>query len=107
MAFECALRQGRASEMSQTLYESQSRFGVQSWQQLAALAQVADSVRFGECMRDSHGKAKVAAGKEFARALSVSTTPTVIVNGWLFDPAFPSAIEKAIERAIEGKSPKP
>ena len=104
-AFECAVPQGRSEEMHSRLYRSQDKFGFVDWTELAAVAGVPDTTAFKRCLSGNGGKARVDAGLELTNELSIRRTPVVVVNGWLLDPATPSAVERAIDAAVMGKSP--
>lgn len=105
-AFECAASQGRALEMHEALYTAQEKFADSAWPDFAKAAGVPDSVAFDAC-RKSPAPSRINRGIEFGQRLAISGTPTVLVNGWLIDPAFPESVERAVEAALSGRAPKP
>ena len=107
MAFECAVAQGRAAAMHRILYDNQSKLGLVPWSDHARQAGVPNLDAFAGCLTSRAFGSKVDSGSALGRRLSIRGTPTVVVNGWLFDPSFPSTIENAVAAAISGKSPKP
>ena len=105
VAFECALRVGHAEQMHRALYGSQDSLGKLSWAQYGARAGIRDTTAFAGCIAADSQPSMVVAGQQQARALKVSSTPTVLVNGWMFDPSLPEDIERAVAAAVQGKSP--
>jgi protein-disulfide isomerase len=106
-AFECAAAQGRASAMHSVLYRRQNQFGLVGWASLALQAGVGDTVSFSRCVEDSSKSARIDAGIALAEELAVDQTPVVVVGGWLLNPATPAGVERAIDAALAGKTPKP
>lgn len=105
VAFECASKAGRAQQMHHALYQAQDSLGKLTWQQFAARAGVTDTIAFSNCPVTNSQPASIAAGELQAKELDVSSTPTVLVNGWKFDPSSPDQIERAVAAAVQGKSP--
>lgn len=105
-AFECARRQGRGLEMHTELFLGQKRFGQATWSDFAKKSGVPDSAAFAQCQTQDAAAADISAGIAFAAKHGVTGTPTVVVNGWLFDPSMPALIERAISNVIKGKSPE-
>lgn len=105
-AFECAAEQGQAREMHRALYEQQSQIGVTGWSVFARSAGVLDTNRFQMCIADTSRTSRIASGFALGRKLGITGTPVVVINGWLFDPAFPEMLEDAIADAINGRKPK-
>lgn len=106
-AFECAARLGSAAQMHHVLFWSSTSLQTEKWSQFAQEAGVADASRFTACVNADEGRARIAAGVAFGESLGVSGTPAVIVNGWLFDPSTPAAVNKAVAAILRGSSPKP
>lgn len=106
MAFECANAQRRGIEMHTVLYRQQARIGETSWYQLGLDAGVEDTTTFGACLKDRPFASRITAGEALGRELGIRGTPVVVINGWLFDPSFPEAVERAIQYVLEGRSPK-
>ena len=107
IAFECAAQQGRAAQMHGVLYAEQQQFGKSPWSDFARKAKVLDVNRFDACVSQDSSNARIEAGIALGTKLAISGTPAVVVNGWLFDPAFPEAIEKAVGNVARGKTLKP
>lgn len=107
VAFECAAAQRYAKPMHHVLYSSTAEFSDTSWTTLAVRAGVPDTSAFAGCMVNEKLTASMVAGHDLAGALIVTGTPTVVVNGWMFRPSFPEEIKMAVERVLDGKSPKP
>jgi protein-disulfide isomerase len=91
--------------MHHALYQAQDSLGKLTWQQFAARAGVTDTIAFSNCPVTNSQPASIAAGELQAKELDVSSTPTVLVNGWKFDPSSPDQIERAVAAAVQGKSP--
>lgn len=106
-AFECATAQGKGAEMHAALYAHQRSFGMMPWREIASNAHVADIEAFQRCTDSVEVQSRITDGIQLAENLAVTTTPTVVVNGWLFDPSSPASIEKAVVAVLGGKSPKP
>lgn len=105
-AFECGFQQRRANEFAQSIYEHQAVLGQISWDSIATVAEVPSLTTFRACMSDSIPKS-VDAGRMLAKELSISVTPTVVVNDWLISPSDPGYIFEAIVAVAAGKKPKP
>lgn len=104
IAAECAAEQGRARQMHDVLFAKQSAFGLQSWSSFASAAGVEDLLQFEECIVGDAVSPRIKAGVDLAASLGLSGTPSAVINGWLFDPASPSAIEQAVEILASGRS---
>ena len=104
-AFECAAAQSRAREMHHLLYTNQSKFAEDPWNSFAQNAGVANFAEFQKCMANDSSAFKMGKGLELGHKLGVTATPTVIVNGWLFDPSFPDDIVHAVRAVLAGKLP--
>jgi protein-disulfide isomerase len=105
VAAECADGQGRFEQYINAVYEKQDSLGLKSWWSYAQAASVPDSVAFESCI-NGPPSGRIAAGLEWADRLSLTGTPTVIVNGWRL-PRAPSANElDDIVRAVQaGRDP--
>jgi protein-disulfide isomerase len=104
LAAECANAQGRFAEFGDSVFAHQEALAQASWTHLAATAGVADTVTFRRCLLDStfagHIQRDVAAGKR----LSVTGTPTVLVDGWrLRGPNSHHAIDSLIQLETKGR----
>lgn len=107
VAFECAVRQERGAAMHRALYLGRASFGKRDWGAFALEAGVSDSTLFRECLADEAVGVRIQAGVAMFRSLELSGTPAVVVNGWLFDPAYPDVVKKSVQSVLEGRSPKP
>lgn len=106
-AFECASLAGRGLQMSTALFAVRS-LATARMDSLAVAVGVADTARFLRCLKATSETApRIDAGLALASELALRSTPTVIVNGWIIDPAQPASIVRAIERALAGKKPSP
>lgn len=85
IAAECADRQGRFDEMYYTLFLQMDSIGLKSWDGLAADAGIPDMTRFQQCIRSSEeGFPRIAAGRSLGARIGVRSTPTIWINGQLF-----------------------
>lgn len=82
-AAECAAGQFRFREFIDVLYAIQDSIGNKPWSSYAADAQVPDSAAFQDCM-SRPPPARIQSGVDVAISLGITATPTVMVNGWLF-----------------------
>lgn len=104
---ECASEQGRGRQMNDVLFASQDSFGLRTWTSLATDAGVADLAKFEVCVGREQPHARIKTGADLAATLKLSGTPAVVINGWLFDPASPASVEKAVQAIVAGGSPIP
>lgn len=105
IAFECAARAGYAHQMSSALYRARELSPI-TLDSLASDVGAHETSAFSDCMRDtSVAVDRINAGLALAADMQVTSTPTVVVNGWILDPALPASVVRAIERAMDGKSP--
>ena len=80
----CAERQGQFAEFNSSMFSEQDSIGKKAWISFAVSAGIPDTARFSECLRSDSTAIRVDADRALARRLSVSATPTVILNGWRF-----------------------
>jgi protein-disulfide isomerase len=85
-AAECSRAQNRFRTFIDTAFAQQDSFGLKSWWGLAKEAGVSDSSRFTTCMADSKGFPLIDAGLRLGQQAAVRGTPTVIINGWQYNP---------------------
>jgi protein-disulfide isomerase len=85
VAAECASDQGRFAEFSGALFAAQERIGTTPWEDFAREAAVADLDLFGACLSDEKVGERVRRHEQLGARLGVTGTPTVIVNGLMFD----------------------
>jgi protein-disulfide isomerase len=105
-AFECALQQGRSESFASALYRHQDKFGSIAWDSLAAIAGVSSIDTFRSCMLGAIPR-EVAAGERLASEMSITVTPTILLNDWLISPADPDFVFRSIKAVVDGKKPKP
>ena len=84
---ECAAEQGLFGEMHSLLYQEQRRTPTErrSWQQL--VSQLGPGLRedvFAGCMSTERALARISRGRELGDSLGVSSTPTILINGFLY-----------------------
>lgn len=83
---ECAERQGRFTQMYHTLYAQSDSLGKKPWRALAAEAGIEDIPTFESCMQlPTDTFDRIGDGLALAGRIGVIGTPTVYVNGTLFD----------------------
>ena len=83
-AAECAGEQGRFEAFIGGVFEKRDSLGLKTWQSFASDAKVGDTVRFARCASASGALRRVDSGVQLGTRLSVTATPTVIINGWRF-----------------------
>jgi hypothetical protein len=64
----------------------QDSIGLVTWNELASRAGISDTIRFDVCRSGSRSVA-VDSGLEWGRAIGVSATPSIAINGVLFPRA--------------------
>jgi protein-disulfide isomerase len=106
-AAECAADQGMFSSFSRLLYEKQDSIGLKTWQSYATETGVKDSALFQKCLADPQSLHRVEAGMSLAEQLRVKRTPTIMINGWLFDEIPTEAqMVKAVADILAGRTPR-
>lgn len=81
-AAECARSVGRFEHMHDLLFERQDSIGLKSWGEFASSAGIKDTVSFNACVRSHDMSRRIDHHVELAESLSITATPTLIVNGW-------------------------
>ncbi len=105
-AVECADARGRVAEMVSLLYQKQDSIGIKAWGAFAHEAGIADTLGFGRCAMNPAAVKRIDAGKSVGARLQVSSTPTVIVNGWRYGrPPDQVELEQIVRRVLQGGSP--
>lgn len=99
-ALICARRAGKVEAMLDELFSRQDSIGVYEWNSFRAFAGIEDSAGFDQCMRDDLPKTDISAGLEAARRFLVTSTPTVIINGWRYNGAMSAASLDAVLSAL-------
>lgn len=85
LAYECAVRQGVGNEMRAVLYRGQQESSETRWTALGVRARVQDTVALTRCMDDPDVHAILQADIQAADSLYAKETPTLVVNGVLFE----------------------
>lgn len=106
VAMECAAEQGRMLPFMDAAFGRQDEFGTVAWTELARDdAGVRNLERFEECT-EGDGLARVKRDIEFAEAMGLSATPTVIVNGWRYPaPPATSTLRDLLAQIQAGEDP--
>lgn len=100
IAAECAARQGRFRTYSQRLFREQENLGDISFVRLAHKSNIPDTKRFASCVDEEKTRLRVESDIRHARTLHLQTTPTVIVNGTVYEGSLtPEAFDQAIQHA--------
>jgi protein-disulfide isomerase len=105
-AVECADTRGRVSDLISDLYKKQDSIGIKSWGEFAQEAGIADTAAFRKCAVDPTPVKRIESGKAVGSKIHVSSTPTVLINGWRYGRA-PDRIELAqiVQTILSGGSP--
>lgn len=85
LASECAREQNRMGEFVELALHNQRSFGPSAWTRIASESGVADTVQFGECVRTARYASRVAEGERLALAVGAKGTPTLALNGRVFN----------------------
>jgi protein-disulfide isomerase len=99
-AAECAEEQGAFTQMKHALYASQDRFGLKAWSEIAAEAGVADLEAFESCVGRDAEDPRVDSGVRAGERLKLRGTPTVLVNGKVYNAMTATQLEAAIDEAL-------
>lgn len=97
---ECALAQGRFSEMQSELYAQQDSFGLRPWSAYAAAVGIPDMGRFNACAADTVRVDRIQKGIDASSRLRIPGTPTLVVNGWLRTGLPPDALRSLIDSLL-------
>lgn len=105
-AAECAYGFGRFPQLLDQIYLKQDSLGLKSWASFARDAGIADTGAIRACASDTVKVPMIEAGIALASALSISATPTVLVNGWrLPSPPTLSELSAAADSILSGRPP--
>ncbi len=102
VAAECASAQGGFEAFHDLLFERQAEIGSVEWAEFAAMAAVPSVADFSVCMDEEWPRERVNQDIDAAMAAGLTSTPSVIVNGWLL-PGTPSVamLEERICRELD------
>jgi protein-disulfide isomerase len=105
VAAECALAQGQLERFMHTVFTKQDSIGLKSWVSYALEAGVNDTARFESC-RSAPPPPRIAAGMKLAKAIRVTATPTLIINGWRWSH-IPDVeeLDRILKRVTAGETP--
>lgn len=103
---ECAAAVGKYSEWVDILYQKQDSLGLKPWADFAHEVGIDDATRIHDCATAVDSNDMVSAAIEFGGRIGVSSTPTVLVNGWMY-PGPPSRerLIGAIDALLNGRDP--
>lgn len=101
-AAECAHSLGRFDQMQNVLFEQQDSLSSKSWGRFASDAGIPDTSGFKECVGDTRPVDRIQRGMNAGERLRVAGTPTVLINGWMYDALSPDSLEAEIERRSKG-----
>lgn len=105
-AAECAGSQGRFVAFYDAAYAKQDSLGKKPWSSYAQDAGVPNLPQFDRCVADTTMMPRVRLGLQAGKALGVTGTPTVLVNGWKYSGALsPDRLDSAVAMALRGKTP--
>lgn len=101
VASECAGEQGRFVEYAGFLYENQRLIPLAGWGEWAETVGVADPVAFQDCLTSDKPLQRLAADSSAVARLGVSATPTLVVNGRVYEGApSPGVLREVLRRAV-------
>lgn len=84
-AVECAHSIGQGHEFVRVLFEKQDSLGLKSWESYGIEAGIADMPKLKQCLDHSAPPVRIDAGVRLGERLGVSSTPTLLVNGWMLN----------------------
>lgn len=106
-AAECAHRQGASLRFIDAVFAQQDSLGLKTWTSYAAAASVGDSSLFASCLDDDLTRSAVVLGTRLGKDFGVTSTPTMIVNGWRFQGTLPKAeLDALVSRLLQGRQPQ-
>lgn len=89
-AAECAGDQSRFFEFVEVVFRKQDSLGLKSWSSYSLDAGIRDTATFSTCLATRRQFRRIDRGIEFAESLGISSTPTLLVDGYKIVPV-PSA----------------
>jgi protein-disulfide isomerase len=90
-AAECARAEDKFTSFVDVVFGKQDSLGLKPWAAYALEAGIRDTAAFARCAASSAPLPRVEAGLASGKSLSVTATPTIIVNGWRYSaPPFDS-----------------
>jgi protein-disulfide isomerase len=93
-AAECARGEGKFNSVVDVLFNKQDSLGLKSWAAYGAEAGVGDTASFARCAASIRSFPLVDAGRALGKRIGVTSTPTVIINGWRYSsPPYDSLAE--------------
>jgi protein-disulfide isomerase len=103
---ECAGAQGQWWAMHDLLFAKQDSFGIKPWSGFVAEARIRDVESFARCSSSADKVDVIERGIAARERFQVTSTPTVIVNGWRYAvPPTEALLTEAVDRVLAGKVP--
>jgi protein-disulfide isomerase len=99
----CAEAQERFPQYHRALYDAQEELSDNPWVELAARSEVADLVRFSQCLEDSSVHRSVAEDTLAAAAIGVEGTPTFLINDRLYAGYRQGRLTSLVRRAAQDR----
>lgn len=99
---QCAVDQGKGSELHGALFDAKSPPAVDRLSAIASAAGL-DMTRFGECLTQGATRARVLALREAARTVGVKQAPEAFVNGVRTPVRDPELVEAVLDATEAGK----
>ncbi len=106
LASECAGARGRFERYHDVLFEKRDSIGVKTWVEFAVLAGIADTAGFTTCVARRQFADRVERDIAAARGVGATSTPTLIINGWMVAGTRPpDDLRRWIDDALDGRPP--
>ena len=105
-AAECAKAVGQFGVFVDAVYGKQDSLGLKSWTSYARDAGIADTATFRTCTAATTPLLTVDSGVAVGKRLLIKGTPSIMLNGWLFEmPPTEATLSKAIAALLSGSPP--
>lgn len=105
-AADCALEYGRFDAVADLLFAKQDSLGLKTWQSFATEAGIADTNEFAGCATAAGQRKNIEAGLAAGAEFNVRSTPTILLNGWLYSvPPTAAVLEADIKAILQGRQP--
>ncbi len=79
-AAECAVPEGRFTQMEDALFARPDSFGLKPWVAYAVDAGIADTATFTACMTSGESRTILDRGRQIGREIGIRGTPALVVN---------------------------
>lgn len=102
---ECAAFQNRAVELASLIFAKQDSLGLKEWSSFAEEAGVPDVERFEYCRTGPHYFPRISLGMAFGDLAGVTSTPTLVVNGWKMSrpPSSTDELREIVRTVLRGQ----